>query len=330
MKKNRKFLLTVLIVSLLVLTICLLAACNNSTDEEKHDEETETVEPTEGLLISNSDFKVSSTSNGEYTSYPYGAKNWTGASMYSSGKFPTGVIAGVISIDESKYNDNKEKWEGIEEDLDTSSLYTKLREKYSTAEGAVNNMLMVYMPKASANESDDDKKYGPTAYGYSSSTFTLEAGKYYKFSVDVLTLGITGNTTEGVVAAPGARIYISSSDYVEFKEIKTEGAWTTYTTYFKAHELTDKSLSVLLGLGKASSLDESTGLTSGFVFYSNVLLTEVKDTETKTAAAQFAEAEAAELESNATLQTSNLNTPNEKFDFGQKLFLHPLLHLFGV
>ena len=102
MKKNRKFLLTVLIVSLLVLTLCLLVACNNSSDEEKHDEEAETVEPTEGLLISNSDFKVSSTSNGEYTSYPYGTKNWTGASMYSSGKFPTGVIAGVISIDESK------------------------------------------------------------------------------------------------------------------------------------------------------------------------------------------------------------------------------------
>ena len=318
MKKNRKFLLTVLIVSLLVLTLCLLVACNNSSDEEKHDEEAETVEPTEGLLISNSDFKVSSTSNGEYTSYPYGTKNWTGASMYSSGKFPTGVIAGVISIDESKYNDNKEKWEGIEEDLDTSSLYTKLREKYSTAEGAINNMLMIYMPKASANEDEDDKKYGPTAYGYSSSTFTLEAGKYYKFSVDVLTLGITGNTTEGVVAAPGARIYISSSDYVEFKEIKTEGAWTTYTTYFKAHELKDNSLSVLLGLGKASSLDESTGLTSGFVFYSNVLLTEVKDTETKTAAVQFAEAEAAELLNNATLQTSNLNTPNEKFDFGSE------------
>ena len=318
MKKNRKFLLTVLIVSLLVLTICLLAACNNSTDEEKHDEETETVEPTEGLLISNSDFKVSSTSNGEYTSYPYGAKNWTGASMYSSGKFPTGVIAGVISIDESKYNDNKEKWEGIEEDLDTSSLYTKLREKYSTAEGAVNNMLMVYMPKATANESDDDKKYGPTAYGYSSSTFTLEAGKYYKFSVDVLTLGITGNTTEGVVAAPGARIYLSSADYVEFKEIKTDGAWTSYTTYFKAHEVTDKSLSVLLGLGKASSLDESTGLTSGFVFYTNVLLEEVKDDSEKTAAQKFAEAEAAELANNATLQTSNLNTPNEKFDFGSE------------
>ena len=318
MKKNRKFLLTVLIVSLLVLTLCLLVACNNSSDEEKHDEEAETVDPTEGLLISNSDFKVSSASNGEYTSYPYGAKGWTGASMYSFGKFPIGVISGVISIDESKYNDNKEKWEGIEEDLDTSSLYTTLREKYKPAEDAINNLLMVYMPKASANANDEDK-YGPTAYGYSSSSFTLEAGKYYKFSVDVLTLGITGNTSEGVTAAPGARIYLSSSDYVEFKEIKTDGAWVSYTTYIKAHEVTDKALSVLLGLGRASSLDESTGLTAGFVFYANVLLEEVKDDSEKTAAQKFAVAEQDELDTDgATLKTSNLNTPNEKFDFGSE------------
>ena len=87
----------------MVLTLCLLVACgSNSGSGEDEKEDTETVEATEGLLISNSDFKVSSSSNGAYSTYPSGTKGWTGASMYSSGKFPTGVIAGVISIENGK------------------------------------------------------------------------------------------------------------------------------------------------------------------------------------------------------------------------------------
>lgn len=324
MNKKTKLFLTVLLVFMLVVTLALFVACNkDNSQDEKEDTPTETVEATEGLLIGNSDFKVSSSATGAYSKYPDSAKSWAGSSMYSSGKFPIDVIAGVINLADANYTKYQSTWDSIEDTVDKAALKTKLAEKYSSAEGAVNNVLMVYMPKDTDDDDDDDTdsskpNYGPTAYGFTSTSFSIEGGKYYVLSLDVLTYNIAGNTnTDAKEPNPGARIYVSSQDYVEFKGIDTQGSWKTYNIYFKGHEVNSKTFNVLLGLGNASSTDTLNGLTTGFAFFANVALTEVKDIEGgKTAEEQFNDACADEFDATKCVKASDLNTPNNKFDFG--------------
>lgn len=105
MNSKRKTLLTTLIVALLVLTLSLFAACNGDDGTSTDNETTTEVEATEGLLISNSDFKVDT--NASYDSYPLSPKGWTGASMYSSGSFPVDVIAGAVNLGQTAYDKNK-------------------------------------------------------------------------------------------------------------------------------------------------------------------------------------------------------------------------------
>ena len=324
MNKKTKLFLTVLLVFMLVVTLALFVACNkDNSQDEKKDTPTETVEATEGLLIGNSDFKVSSSASGAYSKYPDSAKSWAGSSMYSSGKFPTDVIAGVINLEEANYTKYESTWDAIEDTVDKAALKTKLAEKYSSAEGAVNNVLMVYMPKDTDDDDDDDTdsskpNYGPTAYGFTSTSFSIEGGKYYVLSLDVLTYNIAGNTdTDAKEPNPGARIYVSSQDYVEFKGIDTQGSWKTYNIYFKGHEVNSKTFNVLLGLGNASSTDTLNGLTTGFAFFANVALTEVNDIDGgKTAEEQFNDACADEFDATKCVKAADLNTPNNKFDFG--------------
>ena len=324
MNKKTKLFLTVLLVFMLVVTLALFVACNKDKGQDEEEETTtETVEATEGLLIDNSDFKVSSTASGAYSKYPDSPKSWAGSSMYSSGKFPTDVVAGAINLADANYTKYQSTWDAIEDTVDKAALKAKLAEKYSSAEGAVNNVLMVYMPKDTDDDDDDntdaDKpNYGPTAYGFTSTSFNIEGGKYYVLSVDVLTYNIAGNTdTDAIAPTPGARIYVSSQDYVEFKGIDTAGSWKTYNIYFKGHEVNSKTFNVLLGLGYASSTDTVNGLTTGYAFFANVALTEVKDIEGgKSAEEQYSDAVTDEADATKCVKTSDLNTPNSKFDFG--------------
>ena len=323
MTKKTKLFLTVLLVFMLVVTLALFVACNKDGDESQEEETTsETVEATEGLLIDNSDFKQSSVASGVYSKYPMTPASWTGATMYSSGSYPKDVIAGTVNLAEDNYTKYQSSWDAIE-DVDKAALKAKLAEKYSTAEGAVNNVLMVYMPKDTDDDDDDDSdssvpNYGPTAYGFTSNSFYIKAGQYYVLSVDVLTYNLGATTsTDAKDPNPGARIYVASQDYVEYKGIDTGSAWKTYKIYFKGHEANEKTFTVLLGLGNASSTDSVNGLTSGYAFFANVSLTEVKDIEGgKTAAEQYADAVAQEATDDSVTKTSDLNTPNSNFDFG--------------
>ena len=125
MNKKTKLFLTVLLVFMLVVTLALFVACNkDNSQDEKEDTPTETVEATEGLLIGNSDFKVSSSATGTYSKYPDSAKSWAGSSMYSSGKFPTDVIAGVINLADANYTKYQSTWDSIEDTVDKAALKT--------------------------------------------------------------------------------------------------------------------------------------------------------------------------------------------------------------
>lgn len=317
MNKKKQTLLALMMALLMVLSVAMLVACDKNVAPSTEDETKDTVTATEGLLISNSDFK--SLVTGEGRSYPLAINSWTGASMYSSGSFPVGVIAGAISLEEALYNENKSKWND-----DDGALYNKLKSHYSADKDAINNALMIYMPTEAEIENKED--YGPTAYGYTSTSFSLGASKYYKLSIDVLTHNIAGSLDKDGepldTAEPGARIYISTNTYEEFAQINTNGEWTTYTVYFESAATSATSLTVQLGLGKYTSSYKE-GLTTGYAFFDNVLLEEVESG--LYTAAREAEETGTTLDDGTpvtgkqfreTTHTLTLKVPNGRFDFG--------------
>jgi hypothetical protein len=311
MNKKRLTVLALMMALLMVLSIVMLVACNKGAQENVGDETTVTIEPTKGLLISNGDFKVTKGNN----NYPMGADGWTGAAMYSSGSYPKGVIAGVVSLEEALYTASMSTWK------DNGTIYGKLKSHYSDDEDAVNNALMIYMPTKAEIEDAKTQDYGPTAYGFTSTSFNLESNKYYKLSVDVLTYDIKGALDEDgnqkADAEPGARIYVSSATYAEYANINTNGEWATYTFYFESAVQANTALTVQLGLGKYNS-EYTVGLTSGYAFFDNLLLEEVeRDVYTaEKDACENGKGEITAEDYRKNNQTHTLKVNNGRFDYG--------------
>lgn len=304
MNKKKFVVLALLMIAIIALSSCMLVACND--DSTDTNDTPVKIEATEGLLISNGDFKVIDTAA---TAYPRTITSWTGAKMYSSGNFRDDVIAGAISLDKALYDANKSKWAD-----DNNEIYNKLIAggRYGD-EDEIKNALMIYMPEESTNEKGD-KIHGATAYGYTSTTFTLAKGSYYKLSVDVLTHNIGGDNEFD----RGARIYVSSNTYVEFSGIDTHGEWKTYEMYIENTPASSTSLTVMLGLGKYNSAF-TTGLTTGYAFFDNLTLEKIEDdkeTDENEGETAFEQAKVRELESDSFVKTATLKVPNGRFDFG--------------
>ena len=300
MNKKKFAVLALLMVVVLTLVSCFLVACNPDSSSDGSDDEK--IEATKGLLINNSDFRVIDTS---ISTYPRSATSWTGGKMYSSGSFRDDVVAGVISLEEAAYNANKSKWKDEE-----GQIRNKLLADGRFGGDSLKNALMVYMPEESKN-SDGNKINGPTAYGYTSSSFTLDKGSYYKLSVDVLTYGIGGENEK----ERGARIYLSSNTYAEFSGIDTNGVWKTYEIFIETSPAASTSLSVLLGLGKYNSY-YTKGLTTGYAFFDKVNLVKLSTDDESTPEQQFKKAQQAEKDGADAVATTTLKVPNGNFDFG--------------
>lgn len=298
MNKKKFAVLALMMIALVVLTSAMFVACNKN-DDNTTDDTTKTIEATKGLLISNGDFKVVDTS---VKTYPRTITNWTGGKTYSSGNYKDDVTAGAISLDKALYDANKSKWND-----DNNSLYDALVAggRYGD-DDAIKNALMIYMPEQS--EKDGKKVNGPTAYGYTSSSFTIAKGGYYKLSVDVLTKDIKGSEN----GTPGARIYVSSNTYAEFDAIDTQGQWVTYSVIIEGSPSSSSTLSVMLALGKYS-LSYTTGLTTGYAVFDNLTLTKLESGD------EYAQAvlnEKTNNENAKTTTTATLKVSNGRFDFG--------------
>ncbi len=303
MNKKKFTVLALLMVVILTLTTCLFVACNPDNSDDGTNKE---IKATEGLLINNSDFKVVDTS---VKTYPRSLTSWTGAKMYSTSTFRDDVTAGIINLEQSLYNANKSKWEDVDDVIREKLLAGG---RYGS-DDEIKNALMIYMPEETTN-SNGNKIHGATAYGYTSTSFTLDKGSYYKLTVDVLTYDIAGekddkgNPVEG--SQPGARIYVSSNTYAEFAGIDTKGEWKTYTIYIETAPAATTSLTLQLGLGKYQSYFTK-GLTTGYAFFDNVLLEKIEEDGSE----KFADA----LEQEKTdggVATATLKVPNGRFEFG--------------
>lgn len=295
MNKKKFLVLALLMIAVIALTSCMLVACN--TDEDTDSDTTETIEATEGLLISNGDFKVV----GSTSSYPSSITSWTGAKMYSSGNYKSDVTSGAINLDKAVYDKNKSKWND-----DDDTLYNLLTANGRYNEDDIKNALMIYMPTESTDD-DGNKINGPTAYGYTSSTFTLARGSYYKLTVDVLTYNIAGSNEQD----RGARIYVSSNTYAEFDGIDTNGQWKTYEIIIESSPSSTTTLSVMLGLGKYSA-SYTTGLTTGYAVFDNLSLVKIDEN----GESAYNDAVAKELNGDNNITTATLKVSNGRFDFG--------------
>lgn len=317
MNKKKLSIIALIMCLVVVFLAAVLTACD---PDNNNDGTTEAADPTEGLLISNSDFKVIGTSG----NFPRTINSWTGAKLYSSSSVHGDVIAGAVNMAAATYEQYRSQWKD-----DSNTIYNLLTAggRYG-ADDAVKNALMIYMPTEDEVTSEDED-YGPTAYGYTSSSFTIDKNSYYKLSVDVLTYNIAGTDKEG--NEPGARIYVSSNTYAEIAGIDTKGEWVTYEIYIEGAADASNTLTVNLALGKYSSY-YSDGLTTGYAFFDNLTLEKITDdtdkngTVTKSAAEKYADAVATELtqyEANkndsaspVTVATATLRLPNGRFEFG--------------
>lgn len=305
MNKKKFVILALLMICVIALSAGMLVACNDG-GVDNADNNT-SIEATEGLLIKNSDFKVV----GSGDKYPLSITSWTGAKQYSINTFRDDVIAGAINLDAQKYSKNQSSWD------DDGTLYSLLTQGGRFDNDDIKNVLMIYMPEESTND-DGKKVHGATAYGYTSSTFTLDKGAYYRFSVDVLTYNIGGGLQVSEESTRGARIYLTSNTYAEFDCIDTQGEWKTYEIYIEASKVSSTSLTIMLGLGKYSSTFTN-GLTTGYAFFDNVVLEKLEDdaeTAVDEAVEQYNDALAREIVDNSFVTTTTLTVPNGRFDFG--------------
>ena len=317
MNKKKLSIIALIMCLVVVFLAAVLVACDPKSGD---DGTTDSVEATEGLLIANSDFKVIGASG----DFPRTITNWTGAKLYSSSSVHGDVIAGAVNLTAATYEQYRSLWKD-----DDNTVYNLLTAggRYG-ADDEIKNALMIYMPTEDEVTSEDED-YGPTAYGYTSSSFTIEKNSYYKLSVDVLTYNIAGTDKEG--NEPGARIYVSSNTYAEIAAIDTKGQWVTYEIYIEGASDAGNTLTVNFALGKYSSY-YTDGLTTGYAFFDNVTLEKLADDTdesgavTKTAAEKYADAVATELNqyeankndaaSPVTVATATLKLPNARFEFG--------------
>lgn len=245
MNKRHK-LITVLLVILLsaVLAITLIACDNNSNENTAKDT---------GEFISNGNFALTSSSG---NSYPKTPSSWTGSagSLATNNATDTdskSLVSGVINTEKSAYNANKGSWGNLTNPF-----------KHGQDD---DNVLMIY------NKTNN-------SYKYTSSSFSVDANKYYHISAWVKTAKLTGS----------AYVIITGDAYHEFEIGDTRGEWVNVSMYIETTNVSSNSLSIVLSNGRFGKNDGS--LSQGYAFFDDITVTELSDIEGgKTAAEQFSE-----------------------------------------
>ncbi len=142
-----------------------------------------------------------------------------------------------------------------------------------------------------------------TAYGYTSNSATIEAGKYYKISIWILTYKLAAkgeNLDENFKPSAtitlkannktyefGRRLKSSSTDYEKKRIVNTStykdgkeqiGKWTEYSFYILAEEdITDTTATLTVSLGyKGDESKDSDYYMTGYVFVDNFSVEEIQ------------------------------------------------------
>ncbi len=227
------------ILLIIVLCVTLLSTLIACTKDNTNTEEVKD----SSEFIANGNFEVTTSDI-----FPKVPGSWTGSAGSTSSGNETetdddALVAGVIDTTDEIYEKNKKTWNRL------------------ANPGAVaktdSNILMIYNKKNNS-------------YKYTSSSFNLDANKIFRIDISVKTVNIPADSY-------GAYIKIGNDAFIEFERIKTNGAWLTYSAMIRTSNISSNSLNVVLSNGKDGKKDNN--LSQGYVFFDNVVVTEVTGTE---------------------------------------------------
>ncbi|HKL74144.1 MAG TPA: hypothetical protein VJ903_04560, partial [Clostridia bacterium] len=263
MKKKLLMLFTFIMVMLLSVTI---VACNDYVEPEDPTEETEAV--SRSMIITNGTFYDASTSTqGAYVQNT--VKNWT-ATKGSIATTATGVTMGAIDMsDKEKFDANSDihstagsvfEYPGVDPQtpLDTDDFGNPTTEKQDT-----NALLLSSVETAGS------------IYYKNSSSFTLEANKYYLLQYSVCT-NIESDADNK--ANKGAWVTIAGSIAYKDSIINTDGKWETHYLYIESNKFSSKTIDIYLWLGNGPEIVNNVTnkyIAKGSALFDNIICKEV-------------------------------------------------------
>lgn len=312
-KKTQKLkkVLVLLLAMLMSFALFFTVACatpNDSTDDEdytkvEHDEQE----------LANGNFEFG-TVNADLDDYPYTTTGWSRSTDRSAPS--SAVTSGIVDttpeaweqllmtlVENTTFESWAQKYYGLT-DFSDDDLAEALKDKFvnpSVHEGAEGSK--IYMLN---NYNRDNVGKGTAQKLTASTTHTLSAGSYGKFSVWVK----TGDLISTNANAPYANIRVSSTvagvtqdEFAVDKILSDE--WTNYQIYVKANDFADTTVKLVLGLGYGNG---DTTLTKDFVegtvYFDDASFEEVEESE-------FVSASATKIElksSNSSEKISNQAT----------------------
>ncbi|MDR0751536.1 MAG: hypothetical protein LBF12_02975 [Christensenellaceae bacterium] len=256
---NRRSMLTLLVAILMILALMVFMACDPPPTNEEEEEEVAT--PTDTLLITNGTFENASSSSGTATYIKNTVTGWTAnnaASYYSDAKM------GVIDVSPDVFSEKRDIITEIEINGPGISPRTPKGEDDAYTD---TNALLIGLETAG------------TVYYKNSSAVTIEQGKYYKLEIDIFT-----QLLEKSDDLQGAYIVVNSGMYVLFAAIDASDAWKTYTIYIEANNFENRTFYVELWLGYGpkyigtqTDADLNPRLTKGYIFFDNIILTDITE-----------------------------------------------------
>lgn len=197
-------------------------------------------------LLANSIIEFTDLNNGDFTSTSSSKKPATPNNWNLTDDLPENVKAGVISLNETVFEENKEDY-----NLDSAPT------KYSNITTSDSNILML------------NARTGVANIGYKSNTFTFEKGSYY--SISVWAYSQTQNNAYGSIALTGNDALTSKVNSVK---VATLGTWQEYQFYVKTNSINSlENLTLELWLGDSNG-SQSTGAT-GAIFYDNIQINQL-------------------------------------------------------
>ncbi len=263
MKKKLLMLFTMIMV--LVISISIVA-CTDYVEEEEPGEETETISRT--MLITNGTFyDASPSTKGAYVKN--NVKNWT-ATKGSLATTATGVMMGVIDLaDQNAFNANSDihsttnavfAYPGI----DPATPYETDDFGNPTTELQDTNALLLSTVSTAGS-----------IYYKNSSSFTLEANRYYMLQYSVCT---NIESTEADRQFKGAWVTVSGAVYYNDSVINTNGQWETHYLYIESNKYSSKTIDIYLWLGNGPDTVNSAAnkyIVKGSALFDNIICKEV-------------------------------------------------------
>lgn len=266
---KKKF-LTILTILLILAVALAVVACVDYTDPTEEEEETDTITRTQ-LITNGTFYNAKASTTGDYIKET--VNGWT-ATKGSLALNANGVRMGVIDLsDTAGYENNKDKF-GVDEGtvfenpgVDDKTPFDTDDSGNITSQLQDNNALVIA-----------SKETAGSIYYKNSSSYTLEANKYYLLQYSVCTnIDLTG-VADADKDKKGAWVHIAGDvDYTD-SCINTNGKWETRYLYIESNKLNTAKLDIRLWLGNGPSKISSTDnvySTRGAVMFDNIICTEV-------------------------------------------------------